>query len=285
MEIKRRFFLFLVISMSCMMFSLTSTSAAASSDFKIERDGKSVKRLLYVGNSFYYYNNSLHGHVNRLLTSTLSKNERRGLQSFSVTISGGHLRWHNIGAYLDAGIGDSAFDENNEVVASAQPSSFDTVLMMDCSRCPYDEATRPIFHAQVRKQGKVIREKGATPLLFMTWAYSDKPEMIDTLSREYVRAGQENDMDVVPAGLAFSRSLHRRPDLSLHTADRRHPSLAGTYLAACTVLASVYRIDPRGNGYTAGLSREDALFLQEVAWETVNDGRASRDESPVKPAT
>ena len=60
-----------------------------------------VKRLLYVGNSFYYYNNSLHGHVNRLLASALPKSEREGLQSYSVTISGGHLKWHNIGAYLD----------------------------------------------------------------------------------------------------------------------------------------------------------------------------------------
>jgi hypothetical protein len=230
-----------------------------------------VKRLLYVGNSFYYYNNSLHGHVNRLLASALPKSEREGLQSYSVTISGGHLKWHNIGAYLDAGIGDSAFNENNEVIANPVSSRFDTVLMMDCSRCPYDESTRSIFHEQVRKQGQVIRERRATPLLFMTWAYSDKPEMIDTLAREYIRAGAENKMNVVPAGLAFSRALKNRPELTLHTSDRRHPSLAGTYLAACTVLASVYRIDPRGNGYTAGLSDDEARFLQSVAWETVKE--------------
>jgi hypothetical protein len=281
----RRLHLFLVILMSCTLLSPIPKVTAAPLDFKTETEGKSVKRLLYVGNSFYYYNNSLHGHVNRLLSSALSKSERGRLQSFSVTISGGHLRWHNIGAYLDAGIGDSAFDENNEVVASAEPSRFDTVLMMDCSRCPYDEATRSIFHEQVHKQGKVIRERGANPLLFMTWAYSDKPEMIETLSREYVRAGRENNMGVVPAGLAFTRSLQSRPDLLLHTSDRRHPSLAGTYLAACTVLASVYRIDPRGNGYTAGLSKEDALFLQKVAWDTVKDDGASSNKSPVKPAT
>jgi hypothetical protein len=51
------------------------------------------------------------------------------------------------------------------------------------------------------------------------------------------------------------------------------------------VLASVYRIDPRGNGYTAGLSKEDALFLQKVAWDTVKDDGASSNKSPVKPAT
>jgi len=235
------------------------------------------KRLLYVGNSFYYYNNSLHGHVNRLLASALPKTDREGMQSFSVTISGGHLKWHNIGAYLDAGVGDSAFNENNEVVTNAEPFKFDAVLMMDCSRCPYDEATRTIFHQQVRKQGEVIRERGAMPLLFMTWAYSDKPEMIDVLAREYTRAGAENNMRVVPAGLAFSRAIKTRPDLALHSSDRRHPSLSGTYLAACTVLASVYKIDPRGNRYSAGMPETDARFLQAVAWEVATEAKGSSD--------
>ncbi len=231
-------------------------------------------RLLYVGNSFYYYNNSLHGHVNRLLAAALPKRERDALQSYSITISGGHLKWHNIGAYLDAGIGDSSFNENNEVVAAADSKRLDAVMMMDCSRCPYDEATRTTFHREVKRQGEAIRERGVTPWLFMTWAYSDKPDMIDTLAREYMRAGADNNMRVVPAGLAFDRALRERPDLRLHTADRRHPDLAGTYLAACTVLASVYRVDPRANSYTAGLSAADAAFLQQVAWATVRDFEA-----------
>jgi hypothetical protein len=228
-----------------------------------------VKRLLYVGNSFFYYNNSLHGHVNRMISAAIPKEARRDYQSYSVTISGGHLKWHDVSAYLDAGIGSSSFDENNEIVATGSPLKFDTVLMMDCSRCPYDEASRAVFHEQVRAKGEAIRSRGARPMLFMTWAYSDRPEMTAVLAREYLQAGRNNDMAVVPAGLAFERALAGRPDLALHVADRRHPGLAGTYLAACTVLASVYGIDPRGNRYGAGLSDGDAAYLQRVAWETV----------------
>ncbi len=244
------------------LLALLSTPALAA-------DG--VRKLLYVGNSFYYYNNSLHGHVNRMLLPGMPKSERSAFQSYSVTISGGQLKWHDIAAYLDAGIGDRAIDENNEVVTSPAPLHFDAVLMMDCSRCPYDEATRPVFHEQVKRQAAIIRARQARPMLFMTWAYSDKPEMIDVLADEYVRAGKENDIPVVPAGLAFKRSLEGRPGLALHIADRRHPSLAGTYLAACTVLASVYGIDPRGNRYTAGLDAADATYLQQVAWDTVRE--------------
>ena len=242
---------------------------AAASASVATAEASAVRNLLYVGNSFYYYNNSLHGHVNRLLTGVLPRAERSRYQSYSVTISGGHLKWHDVGAYLDAGIGSSAFNENNEVVTAAEPFRFDAVMMMDCSRCPYDEATRLVFHQYVKKHATTIRDKGATPFLFMTWAYADKPEMIDVLAREYVQAGKDNAIAVVPVGLAFARALERRPDIRLHVADRRHPSLEGTYLAACTVLASVYGRNPTGNSYTAGLTPETAAYLQQIAWETV----------------
>jgi len=65
----------------------------------------------------------------------------------------------------------------------------------------------------------------------------------------------------------------------LHVADKRHPTLAGTYLAASTVLASVYKLNPVGLKYTAGLPADVAAHLQAVAWETsqsfhAREGRA-----------
>lgn len=260
-----------VIAACILICGAGSTFAAAAGAESAKGDGAKVRRLLYVGNSFFYYNNSLHGHVNKLLSAALPKPARDGYRSSSVTISGGHLRWHDVGAYLDSGIGDSDVNENNELVSNPAKEGFDAVLMMDCSRCPYDVATRPVFHEQVRAKSAVVRSKGARPLLFMSWAYSDMPEMIDTVAREYVRAGQENRLQVVPAGLAFKSSLERRPEIALHIADRRHPTLAGTYLAACVVLASVYGIDPVRNSYVAGLNRADAEFLQDVASKVVRD--------------
>ena len=59
--------------------------------------------------------------------------------------------------------------------------------------------------------------------------------------------------------------------LELYVPDERHPSLAGTYLAACTVYASLLRKSPVGNAYTAGLPADVAAYLQQVAWETVEE--------------
>ena len=71
--------------------------------------------------------------------------------------------------------------------------------------------------------------------------------------------------------VAFAKSIARKPDLELYVTDKRHPSLAGTYLAACTVYASLFGKSPVGNAYTAGLPADVAAHLQQVAWETVQE--------------
>ena len=95
--------------------------------------------------------------------------------------------------------------------------------------------------------------------------------MTDKLAEEYTIAGNENGALVIPAGLAFARAISKRPDLDLYQTDQRHPSLLGTYLAACTTYAAVYKKSPVGNNYTAGIDAVTARFLQETAQETVRE--------------
>ena len=238
-----------------------------------------VKALLWVGNSFYYYNNSMHGHVGQLLAAAGS----RGHRSSSATISGSGLNWHDVASHLrpDSGVGSYSFVGDNEVRFNPKGGRrFDAVMMMDCSQCPIHPQLGPLFHEFVGKHSATARSFGTEPILFMSWAYSDKPEMTEPLAAEYIKAGKAHNVLVVPAGLAFAESVRRRPDVSLIVADKRHPSLAGTYLAACTVLASVYKVNPEGNAYTAGLPAAVAAHLQAVAWDTsqtfhAKEGRGS----------
>ena len=224
-----------------------------------------VKSLLWVGNSFFYYNNSMHGHVGQLLNAA----GVRGHRATSATISGSGLNWHDVGAHLrPGGVGSYSFVGDNEIRFNPPGRLFDAVMMMDCSQCPVHPQLAPLFHEFARKHSDTVRRHGAEPVFFMSWAYADKPEMTEPLAAEYVKAGRANQALVVPAGLAFAQSLARRPDIGLTVADKRHPNVAGTYLAACTVLASVYKTNPVGNRYTAGLPAEVAAHLQAVAWET-----------------
>ena len=227
-----------------------------------------IRSMLWVGNSFFYYNNSMHGHVGQLLLAQ-SDNGKRNVRQVSATISGSGLNWHDMAAYFKpGGISSYSFVGDNEVRFNTFAKPFDAVMMMDCSQCPVHPKLQPVFQEFARKHSLTVRQHGAEPIFFMTWAYADKPEMTSGLALEYQRAGRDNNALVVPAGLAFAASLARRPDIPLIIADKRHPTLQGTYLSACTVLASVFKVNPIGNKYNAGLPAEVAAHLQAVAWET-----------------
>ena len=226
--------------------------------------------LIFIGNSFFYYNNSLHNHVLQLMKSAEPGYKLRGV---SVTISGSGFGWHDVGSYFrpDA-IGTYSFDEHNNVVFNEKTDKpFDLAIMMDCSQCPIHPQLQANFFDYAKKDSATIRAHGAVPVFFMSWAYADRPEMTAQLADAYTRAGNDNGALVIPAGLAFARAIRQDPELILYAYDRRHPSPAGTYLAACTVYASLFKASPVGLGYTAGLGAHTAKFLQTVAWETVQD--------------
>ena len=226
-----------------------------------------VHSMLWVGNSFFYYNNSMHNHFGLLVRDAEAGAKSRNV---SVTISGSGLDWHDLASYFrPGGIGRYSFVAGNQIRFNPPGKQFDAVLMMDCSQCPIHPQLKEAFYETVKKDAAIARENGALPVLFMSWAYKDKPAMTAELAEAYTRAGNENDALVVPAGLAFARAIAARPDLEFYQPDKRHPTLIGTYLAAATVYATLYRKSPVGDPYTAGIDPETVKFLQTVAWETV----------------
>jgi hypothetical protein len=230
-----------------------------------------TKAVLWVGNSFFYYNNSMHGHVGQLVRGSAMA-DKTGHRGVSATISGSGINWHDLESHFKPnGVGSYSFNAKNEVVFNTFTKPFDVVLMMDCSQCPIHPQLRTVFYEHAKKNSYIARKHGARPAFFMSWAYADAPEMTEQLATEYTNAGRANNALVVPAGLAFAASLKARPDIELTIADKRHPTLAGTYLAACTVLASLYQTNPEGNSYNAGLDAATAKFLQTVAWQTAQD--------------
>jgi len=222
---------------------------------------------IFIGNSFFYYNNSLHNHVTRLVRAAEPAYK---LRSTSVTISGSGADWHDVESYFRPNaLGMYSFDEDNNIVFNKLDRLFDLAIMMDCSQCPLHPQLKSAFYEFSKKHSETVRRHGAKPVFFMSWAYADKPEMTAQLAEAYTKVGNDNDAFVIPSGLAFARALAQRPNLVLHAADRRHPSLAGTYLAAATVYAALFKKSPEGLKYTAGLDEDTAKLLKTVAWETV----------------
>lgn len=253
------------------LLTLAIGTAAAQTRPAVRDLGPEPPRsAIYIGNSFFYFNNGISGHVAGLMRGAP---QPAAMRSSMVTISGSGLEWHDVASYFrpDA-IGRYSFTPSNEIVFN-QPGArlFDIAIMMDCSLCPIHPQLGAVFVEHARRHAETVRRFGARPVFFMSWAYKDKPEMTAGLAEAYTRAGNENEALVIPAGLAFARAMAERPALDLYVADLRHPSLAGTYLAAAVTYAAILNRSPEENRYTAGLPAEDAAFLRRVAWQTVRD--------------
>lgn len=219
--------------------------------------------ILFVGNSYFYYNDSLHNHVERMaIAAGLFKEPELGYKS--ATIGGAALHDHNIDHLL-----------NPKNLRVDRP--FEVVIMQGGSAAPLSKAGRKRFAETASLYAKKVRAAGGEPVLYMTHAYvrphpNYQPGMIEDIASLYVGTGNQIDALVIPVGLAFEEAYRRKPGIKLHTAfDGTHPSMLGTYLAACTVFASIYGASPVGNSYDyfGEVSKEDALFLQTVAEDTV----------------
>ncbi|WP_427913016.1 DUF4886 domain-containing protein [Ramlibacter sp. MMS24-I3-19] len=244
-------------------------SAAAQIAPKRTDPGARPEAMMWVGNSFFYYNNSMHNHFGQLVSSL---GEKPGVRGTSVTISGSGLDWHDMESLVRPnGIGRYSFVGDNEIRFNPPGKQYDTVVMMDCSQCPVHPQLQQAFHDTVKKDAEILRKQGIRPVLFMSWAYKDKPEMTQQLAEQYTKAGNANDAMVIPAGLAFAKAISRQPGLELYQPDKRHPSVAGTYLASCATYATLFRKSPVGASYTAGLPPETARLLQQAAWDAVQE--------------
>ncbi|MGK7863447.1 DUF4886 domain-containing protein [Falsiroseomonas sp. E2-1-a4] len=264
------------LALGCLM-ALVAAPAEAQTRPQVREVGPEAPRsAIYIGNSFFYYNNSMHGHVNRMIRLAPAP-AHAGFATTSVTISGSGLNWHDVESYFRReALRSYSFDRNNNIVFNTNDRLFEIAIMMDCSQCPIHPRLGSVFTETARRHSETVRRHGAQPVFFMSWAYADQPEMTQQLAEAYTVAGNANNALVIPAGLAFARAIAERPGLDLYVADKRHPSLAGTYLAAATTYAALFGRSPEGNRHTAGLDEDTVAFLQRTAWATVQDYYGTR---------
>lgn len=118
-------------------------------------------------------------------------------------------------------------------------------------------------------------------MYFMTWgrqvgdpqwdSINTFYKMNNRLRNAYVRIADSANASVAPVGVAWKYIIDNHPTINLYSPDGSHPSLEGTYLAACTFYASVYRKNSTGATYTAGLNPTVAGILQSAADLSVLD--------------
>ncbi len=257
-----------MLSRQAITFALTLAVSAASHAAGLVPDVKAPQinqplRVLFVGNSYLYYGDSLHNHVRRMVDAAKVA-ELSKLQYKSATIGGSKLSHHNI-------------DHLTQPGRIGVKSPFELVILQDGSLSPLSEKGRAESLKTIGEFSEVIRKRGGQVALYMTHSYVSphkraKPENARLTEKHYVDAGNAVNALVIPVGLAFEEALRRKPELKLYKEyDGSHPDLIGTYLAACVVYASVYGKNALGNPYDyyGKISKEEMTFLQQVADDTV----------------
>jgi hypothetical protein len=221
------------------------------------------KRILFVGNSYFFYSGSVHFYTRRIALAA-DPAWAKPFQYKAATIAGSPLAHHSIEHLTEPG-----------KLGVKEP--WEVVILQGNSTDALSDATRAEFRRTVLEFNEVIRKRGARTALYMTQAHvkpskQASPEMMRKVEDMYVSVGNEIGALVIPAGLAFEEAYRRRPDIKLHVDyDGSHPTELGVYLAASTVYASLYGKSPVGNTYDyyGRVSKEDAAFLQQVAEDTV----------------
>ena len=240
-----------------------ATAATADTPAVKPSAADAPKRVLFVGNSYLYYGDSLHNHVRRMAIAVDAEHEKQ-YRYKSATISGSALHHHNIASYLESG-----------KLGIKEP--FQVVVLQGGSGAVGSDERRGAFAATVADFDKEIKKHGARTVLYMTHAYvkphkKADPNMIRDIEKLYVETGNKVGALVIPVGLAFEEAYKQRPDMKLHKQfDGSHPDLIGTYLAACVVFASLYDRSPVGNPYDyyGAIDKDTVAFLQKVADKTV----------------
>jgi hypothetical protein len=211
-----------------------------------EGSARPPQNLLFIGNSFTA-RNDLPGLIARLAAA-------RGMhfQHRLISAGGASLRRHwNAGAAL----------------ASIQNGRFDAVVLQEQSTLPVKNAKR--MHESVRLFDEAIKAAGAKTVLYMTWARLHSPDSQQAITDAYTEIGRELAATVIPVGIAWQQFLKTHDQPILHDRDQSHPTLAGSYLAACVFLAVLFQENPCGIDVdTPNLSKEDRDLLQKTAWQT-----------------
>ncbi len=206
------------------------------------------KKVLFIGNSLTYHQEGIYNHLEKLAASAAPPYI---LLTEKCVKGGATLKTHW---------------ERPEPREAISKGDCDVVVLQE----DLPEINVSYFRDYARKFVNEIRKTKSRPVLLMAWYY---PRLgwisTDEIARAHRDIAKELDVEVAPVGLAWQRSIKKRPDLDLYVADREHPSIYGTYLATCVVYTTLFGKSPVGLGYIAsGMSNDDAAFLQKMAWET-----------------
>ena len=123
------------------------------------------------------------------------------------------------------------------------------------------------------------------PVFYMTWGRENGDAlncpnypfmctydgMQQGLRNTYLYLATMNDAHVSPVGVAWKNVRDTQPQIDLYVDDGSHPSVAGTYLAACVFYCTLFQESCVDATFNSSLPAETAAILRGIASATVLD--------------
>ena len=220
------------------------------------------RRVLLVGNSHTYFNGGVDAHLQALIDTAHPE--------WNTTVSARTMGGYTLQQH---------YNDQNTLDAIAG-GDWDLVILQEQSSRPMNDPA--LFYQYSALLSDVIGQAGALTGFYMTWAWRNNPEMYEPIRDAYYYIGAYLDALVVPAGVAYHTASYDTLAFNLYAPDNYHPSLHGTYLVSCLMLAGIWNVNPSGNSYIpAGISASEAAYLQNLAWSTIQ--AESAKNRPVLP--
>jgi hypothetical protein len=183
-------------------------------------------------------------------------------------------------AALDAGGETLAEHETASVTSSTVGSEpWSDVVLQEQSEIPSVASLRTTeMYPAATRLVSAARRQGARPILYLTFAHQDGwsaaglldyPSMQAAVDSGYLGIATQLGVAIAPVGAAWQSVIDQPSPPSLWQPDGVHPTVTGTYLAACVFYATIFAASPVGLGDDDGLPSGEARDLQSVAAATV----------------
>ncbi len=225
-------------------------------------------KVLFLGNSYTYVNSMPQ------VTAAIASAMGDSLIYDSNTIGGYTLQQHAHDATSLSKIGQGDLDYVVLQEQSQWPSF--PIDQVDTGMFPYAhflDSLNQAYHPCGRTMFYMTwGRKNGDDLNCPTWPPVCTYEGMDSMLRlRYMMMADSNNAVVSPAGAVWHYIRQQYPAIELYQADESHPTLEGTYAAACAFYTAFFRRDPETIPYDYTLSAADAANIRHAAKVVVYD--------------
>lgn len=229
---------------------------------------QTLKRVLFIGNSYTYVNNL----PQMLADVALSVNDT---VIFDSNTPGGYtLQGHST---------------NQTTLTKIMAGNWDVVVLQEQSQrpsFPINQVQTQVFPYATMLDSIIMEYNPcAETMFYMTWGRKNGdaancPNLppvctylgMDSLLRlRYMMMAEMNDAVVSPVGAVWRYIRQNHPAIELYDADESHPSPAGTYAAAVCFYTTIFRKSPLQITFNSTLPPADATAIRSAVQTVVFD--------------